>query len=186
MYPVFAEAPFASTGEREKNQLINQPINEGCYSCHVQRYTSQAVHVPKTAWLFEVICELLREELQEQTDLWIAYRGDSRIKWSVDCLQRRFKNRLICGLLTEEIQDRETRKWLTFKRTEKIKVMCRLTTRTHLHTDMHTHTQTHINTEVLSPQTQGHSTSKIFFFSSPSPPPLKLLLVTSPGHEWWW
>ena len=111
----------------------------------------------------KMICGLLTEEIQEQTALWIAYRGDSRTKWSVDCLQRRFKNEMICRLLTEEIQDRETRKWLTFKRTEKIKVMCGLTTHTH------THTQTHINTEVFIPQTQGHSIAKIFFFSSPPP-----------------
>ena len=59
---------------------------------------------PENNELFEVICELLRVEIQEQNDLWIAYRGDSRTKRSVDCLQRRFKNETICGLLTEEIQ----------------------------------------------------------------------------------
>ena len=52
-----------------------------------------------------MICGLLTEEIQEQIALWIAYRGDSRTDCSVDCLQRRFKNKMICGLLAEEIQE---------------------------------------------------------------------------------
>ena len=133
----------------------------------------------------KMICGLLTEEIQEQTDLWIAYRGDSRTKWSVDCLQRRFKNRLICGLLTEEIQDRETRKWLTFKRTEKIKVMCTHNTHTLAHTYAHTHTHKPTSTQKYSAHKHKDIQHRKYFSSLP-PPPLKLLLVTSPGHEWWW
>ena len=142
-----------------------------------------------------LICGLLTEEIQEQNDLWTAYRGDSRTKWSVDCLQRRFKNRLICGLLTEEIQEQNDL-WIAYRgdsrtdwsvdclqrryktgkhesdsHSKGLKRLRLCVDSQHAHTCTHTHTQTHINTEVLSPQTQGHSTSKIFFFSPPPPPP---------------